>query len=81
MATMNVSLPDSLREFIEEQVSERGFGSSSEFVRELVRRERDRTHLRSLILEGVRSGKGSDLDAEHFARLRDRIRDTSTDAA
>lgn len=81
MATMNVSLPDSLREFIEAQVSERGFGSSSEFVRELVRRERDRTHLRSLILEGVRSGEGSDLDAEYFARLRDRIRDASTDAA
>lgn len=81
MATMNVSLPDSLREFIEEQVSERGFGLSSEFVRELVRRERDRTHLRNLLVEGAGAGDGSDLDDGYFARLRERVHDTSSDAA
>jgi Arc/MetJ-type ribon-helix-helix transcriptional regulator len=35
MGTMNVSLPDSLRSFVDEQVSNRGFGTSSEYVREL----------------------------------------------
>ncbi|MGB3375578.1 MAG: type II toxin-antitoxin system ParD family antitoxin [Microbacterium sp.] len=74
MATMNVSLPDGLKEFVEEQVSERGFGTSSEFVRDLIRREQDRSRLHALITGGMRSGRGSELDAAYFERLRSRIR-------
>lgn len=43
MATMNVSLPEELKKFVEAQVDEHGYISSSEFVRELIRREQDRT--------------------------------------
>ena len=50
MATMNVSLPDPLKQFVEEQVSERGYGTSSEFVRELIRREQARQQLRACLL-------------------------------
>ncbi|MDQ0613934.1 antitoxin ParD1/3/4 [Microbacterium sp. W4I4] len=74
MATMNVSLPDGLKEFVEEQVTERGFGTSSEFVRDLIRREQDRSRLHALIAEGMTSGSGSVLDDAYFERLRDRIR-------
>ena len=52
MTTMNISLPDSLKAFVDEQVSQRGFGTSSEYVRELIRREQDRQHLRGLLLAG-----------------------------
>lgn len=52
---MNISLPDSLKAYVEEQVAARGYGTSSEFVRELIRRERDRTRLRDLLLEGATS--------------------------
>jgi putative addiction module CopG family antidote len=38
MSTMNISLPDSLKAFVDEQVSQRGYGTSSEYVRELIRR-------------------------------------------
>ena len=38
MATMNVSLPDGLKHYVEAQVGKRGFGTSSEFIRELIRR-------------------------------------------
>ena len=38
---MNISLPDELRDFVEEQVK-RGYGTSSEYVRELIRRDQDR---------------------------------------
>lgn len=74
MATMNVSLPDPLKQFVEAQVSERGYGTSSEFVRDLIRREQARIRLRSLVIEGMASGQGSELDDAYFERLRDRIR-------
>jgi len=46
MSTMNISLPDSLKDFVDAQVAERGYGTSSEYVRELIRRDQDRMHLR-----------------------------------
>jgi antitoxin ParD1/3/4 len=74
MASMNVSLPDSLKEFVEKQVHERGYGTSSEFVRELIRRERARDELRGLIADGIASGDGSTGDEDYFQGLRDRAR-------
>lgn len=71
---MNVSLPDPLKDFVEEQVVERGFGTSSEFVRDLIRNEQDRTRLRSLLEAGMVSGPGSELDDAYFERLRERVR-------
>lgn len=37
MSTMNISLPDTLKSFVDEQVNQRGYGTSSEYVRELIR--------------------------------------------
>ena len=42
MSTMSVSLPDGLTSFEDEQVATRGYRTSSEYVRELIRRDRDR---------------------------------------
>lgn len=72
MATMNISLPDELRAFADAQVSAHLFASSSEYVRELIRRDRDNARLRDAVLEGIRSGDGSELDAGYFDRLRAR---------
>ena len=55
MSTMNISLPDSLKAFVDEQVSQRGYGTSSEYVRELIRRDQDRLQLRQLLLAGAAS--------------------------
>lgn len=73
MATMNVSLPDPLKDFVETQARERGFGTSSEFVRDLIRHEQARTTLQTLIVDGMTSGRGSEMDADYFARLRARV--------
>ena len=43
MSTMNISLPDNLKSFVDEQVSQRGYGTSSEYVRDLIRRDKERT--------------------------------------
>ena len=56
MATMNISLPDELKQFIDAQVSEHGYGSTSEYLRDLIRKQRDVEKLRGMLLEGVNSG-------------------------
>ena len=73
MTTMNVSLPDELKTFVDERVTHDGYGSTSEYVRDLIRCDREREHLRSLILEGVNSGLGPVADDEYFSSLRARI--------
>ena len=72
MSTMNISLPDSLKAFVDEQVTERGYGTSSEYVRELIRKDADRLHLRGLLLEGAPSARAAPADAAYFAALRRR---------
>jgi antitoxin ParD1/3/4 len=74
MATMNVSLPDGLKQFVESQVGERGYGNSSEFVRDLIRHEQARQALRTLVVDGMTSGPGAELDEAYFAGLRERAR-------
>jgi antitoxin ParD1/3/4 len=74
MTTMNVSLPDSLKAFVDEQVSSRGYGTSSEYVRELIRKDRETQRLRSLLLEGAASAPTAPIDAGYFEKLRERVR-------
>jgi len=74
MSTMNISLPESLKDFVDEQVTQRGFGTSSEYVRELIRRDQDHTRLRELLLAGAASAPGAPTDAAYFKRLRQRVR-------
>jgi antitoxin ParD1/3/4 len=72
---MNISLPESLKSFVDSQVSEGDYGSSSEYVRELLRREQDRVRLRRLILDGLSSPLSeTPMDAEYFENLRTRAR-------
>jgi antitoxin ParD1/3/4 len=72
MSTMNISLPDSLKQFVDEQVTRRGYGTSSEYVRELIRKDADRQHLRGLLLEGAASDPAAPADAAYFSALRKR---------
>ena len=73
MSTMNISLPESQKSFVDRQVIERGYASSSEFIRDLIRKEQDRQKLRDLIMEGVDSPPAGIADEEYFERLRARI--------
>jgi len=74
MSTMNISLPDALRAFVEEQVRSGGYSSSSEYLRQLIREDQERRHLRSLLLEGAASEPAAPADQAFFERLRDRVR-------
>lgn len=74
MSTMNISLPETLKTFVDEQVSQRGYGTSSEYVRELIRKDQDRLHLRNLLLEGASSAPTAPADSAYFNALRERVR-------
>ena len=74
MSTMNISLPDSLKSFVDEQVARGGYGTGSEYVRELIRRDQDRKRLRGLLLEGAASAPAETASPAYFGGLRSRIR-------
>jgi len=74
---MNISLPDELKDFVDEQVK-RGYGTSSEYVRELIRKDQDRLRLRELLLVGAGSPPGAVADGEYFKGLRTRLRNSRT---
>lgn len=73
MSTMNISLPDALKSFVDEQVSSRGFGTSSEYVRELIRKDQERLQLRGLLLAGASTQPGAVADGAYFSALRSKI--------
>jgi antitoxin ParD1/3/4 len=78
MSTTSIPLPDSLKSFVHEHVSARGFGTSSEYVRELIRKDQDRQRLRALLLAGAASAPGSPANAAYFEGQRDRVRRAAT---
>lgn len=74
MSTMNISLPDSLKGFVDEQVASGGYGTSSEYVRELIRKDQDRVKLRVRLLRAAESPMVAEMGASYFAQLRARAR-------
>lgn len=76
--TMNISLTEPLKRFVDDQVREGGFSSTSDYVRELIRERRQRAaedHLRRLIAEGLSSGPATPVDDTSFERMRRRAHD------
>ena len=73
MSTMNISLPQPLKSFVDDQVSTRGYSTSSEYVRALIRKDQDRQRLRTLLLDGAASPPAVTADADYFDALRARV--------
>jgi antitoxin ParD1/3/4 len=73
MSTMNVSLPDEMRAYMDEQVDHGRYGSSSEYVRALIRHDQDRRQLRTVLLAAAESETGPVANVDYFAGVRRRI--------
>lgn len=73
MATMNISLTDPLKQFVDEEVSQGGYSSTSDYVRDLIRqRQRQKAEelLRRLIAEGLACGPSAPVTSATFERMR-----------
>lgn len=67
---MNISLTDELKEFVEHRVAEGDYTSTSEYMRELLRMERDKQKLRDLLMEAANSGVSPLSNEEIFEQMR-----------
>lgn len=73
MTTMNISLPDQLKKFVDERVASAGYSTSSEYLRELIRRDQDRLYLRDLLLAGAESELTGEANGAYFEGLRNAV--------
>jgi antitoxin ParD1/3/4 len=73
MATMNVSLPDEMKAWVEAQASSGRYANASDYVRDLIRKDQDAvTQLQALVDEGLKSGVSRKSLDEIFADARRR---------
>jgi antitoxin ParD1/3/4 len=73
MQTMNISLPDQLKKFVDDQVNSGQYSSVSEYVRELIRgdeKRRAQEKLEALLIEGIRSGEPTEMTRQDWAEIR-----------
>jgi antitoxin ParD1/3/4 len=74
MATMNISLPDEMKAFVEEQAAQKGFGTVSEYIRAMIREAQElsahQQRLDVLLQEGLDSGPGTPLARADWERIR-----------
>jgi antitoxin ParD1/3/4 len=72
MQTMNISLPDPLKRFVDHQISEGRYSSVSEYIRDLIRddeRRKAENRLEALLLEGLESEE-TEFTRQDFAAIR-----------
>jgi antitoxin ParD1/3/4 len=75
MTSMNISLPEPMKLFVEEQVNKGGYGTASEYLRELIHEAQRRTEhqeLEAKLLAGLQSPT-SDMTADDWTARRERI--------
>ena len=73
LQTMNISLPDQLKEFVEEQVGSGRYSRVSEYVHDLIRDDESRKareKLEALLMEGVQSGEASEMTRLDWSDIR-----------
>ena len=76
MTTMNISLPENLKGFVDSQVQTGGYSTSSEYIRELIREDQKKKleqRLSLLLLEGMQSGEPVSADAAYWNAKRQRL--------
>ena len=76
MRSLNISLPESMRTFVDEQTKRGGYGTASEFLRTLIRDAQKRQaedRLEAMLLEGLDSGKPIEVTPAYWQKKKDRI--------
>ncbi|MEO0011849.1 MAG: hypothetical protein RLZZ535_238 [Cyanobacteriota bacterium] len=78
MKSINISLPEEMRIYIQEQVASGGYSTTSEYIRQLIRQDRQQKaekQLEQLLLEGLNSGEATPMTAKDWAAIRQVVTD------
>ncbi len=74
MATMNISLPDQMKAFVEAQTKDGRYSNVSDYVRDLIRRDQEKrqalAEIQALVDEGMASGPGRPYDMASYIAER-----------
>lgn len=76
MTTLNISLPDTMREFIDRQIKTKGYSTASEYIRYLIRQEQEKEEqkrIETLLLEGLDSGEQIEITEEWWEKKRQQL--------
>lgn len=77
MDTMNIALPTGLKEFVQDRVATGGYGSVSEYVRELIRADQKQTAktvLEAEVMKGLNSGPSARMTKKDWESIRAEVR-------
>jgi antitoxin ParD1/3/4 len=78
MTSMNITLPEPMRHFVEEQIASGSYGTASEYMRALIREDQKRKQqerLEALLMEGLESGEPVEATPEFWQNLRTRVQE------
>lgn len=70
---MNISMPDDMRRFVKERTKQGGFSTPTEYVRSLIRADReriDKQRLEAMLLAGIDSGEAANFNEADWAEIR-----------
>lgn len=73
MQTMNISLPDQLKDFVDNQIGTGRYSSVSEYVRELIREDEKRKaqeRLEAMLMEGIQSSAPTEMTRKDWEEIR-----------
>lgn len=77
MATMNISVPDPMKDWVQAQIEEGKYASSSDYVRDLIRKDQQQwdklAALQAAITLGIESGQAGELDIKSIKRKAKRL--------
>lgn len=76
MTTMNISLPDALKVFVDDQIAKGGYSSASEYIRQLIReaqKQAAQQRLDAALLEGLESGEPLPVTPEFWRQRHEEL--------
>lgn len=76
MTNLNISLSDTMGEFIEQQLQEKGYSSANEYIIHLIRQEQEKeaqNQIENLLLEGLNSGEPIEMTEEWWKNKRKEV--------
>ncbi len=78
MKSINISLTEEMRRYVEEQVASGGYSTTSEYIRQLIRQDSQQKaekQLEQLLLEGLNSGETTPMTGKDWAEIRQAVTD------